>query len=106
MIEKSRFFDIFGKNMGFDLIFAKIHIDHQILRKKLGIFKKKKLFFSLRNDRFQVKTKFLVDRKFSSFFNFIPQNIAFSLIFAKNQTHHQILRKKWAEIKKKSRFFR
>ena len=48
MIEKSRFFDIFGKNMGFDLIFAKNQIDHQNLRKKLRHFKKKDFHF----DRF------------------------------------------------------
>ena len=45
MIEKSRFFDIFGKNMGFDLIFAKNQIDHQNLRKKLRHFKKKRFSF-------------------------------------------------------------
>ena len=34
------------------------------------------------------------------------QNMAFSLIFSKNEYHHRILRKKWAILKKKSRSFR
>ena len=36
----------------------------------------------------------------------IPQNIAFSLIFTKNEYYHRILREKWAILKKKSRYFR
>ena len=58
MIEKSRFFDIFGKNMGFNLIFAKNQIDHQILRKKLRHLKKKKIFISTDFKPFSDQTKF------------------------------------------------
>ena len=49
------FFNFRPQNMAFGLIFVKNWYDHRILRKKLGHFKKKRIFFRPIFGHFQVK---------------------------------------------------
>ena len=96
MIFWKSIFWIFGQIRAFCLIFVKNGYHHQILRKKWAILKKKSRSFRPFLTDFQSIQTFSSMVMWPWFFDFMGKNMGFYRFFAKNEYHHQILRKKWA----------